>query len=127
MSAALAVSSAALAQSSAAQAQAHEAKKIACHGMMSSYTDATATVESKRAYAECVNVIHPSEMTGGEIIIAKVLIVAAIIGAVVGVYKGWRDDGFMFAVLGGMVGMLLAPVVVGAFVLLAWGATLLFQ
>lgn len=126
MSGAAAIAASASAQSAIAAQQAREARKVACQALMPSYQDATASVESRQSYASCVDLIYPQTMSGVEVLIVKLLIVSAVIGTVIGMYIGAREDGFIGSILIGMVGMLGVPCVLGVFGMLGWGVTLLF-
>lgn len=90
-----------------AAAEAHQARVAACQAFVPTFNPETATVETKQAYAGCIQTLHPAPATGGEIAVGKVLVVAAILGAVFGLIWGWRE-------CRGDVGVAVASSVMGA-------------
>ena len=109
----VAIAASANANAAAANAAAARAKKIACMKYVPGYKHDTATVAEMRQYSECISALHPTPMTGGEVIWVKAAIIAGLIGAVLGAYKGAKDDGAGLAILGLFLGGLLAPILVG--------------
>jgi hypothetical protein len=78
--------------------------------LMPSYADATATIEQRRDYAECVGLLYPHEITGSALVALKFWIICALVAIPVGAWIGWQDDNTPGAILGGILG----PVLVGA-------------
>lgn len=107
MSTTIAISTAALASSAAAQSAAREARKSAC-----------VAVESKQAYAECIQLLYPvpaEPMTAGETTALQVLVVCAFVCFLIGAFAGWRGEGrpwgwenALCAFFGGCMGLLIA-------------------
>lgn len=79
--------SASVAIASVAAPMVAKAHDEACKVTIQTYEAHTATVEQMRDYASCVNRLHPSEMTGGEVIALKIIIVLVLTGAVIGCIK----------------------------------------
>lgn len=131
--AAIAASNAALSAAHAAQAAeaAREAKTALCAQIMPGYTDQQATVEEKQAYAGCVAFLHPPPagevMTGGELLMCKILIVSAFLGGAVGMWKFWQNDHTVTdAFVGMLVGAIVPPIFIGLVCAAYWGVRFLF-
>lgn len=113
MSVSAGIAGAAAGSTAASSAQATTAKKIACQSIVSSFDSKTATIQESQTYASCIQLLHPSEMSGAEVIAIKVLIVVALLGAAFGF---WRGDGFSHKqtfvdrLLCGFCGLFLAPI-----------------
>lgn len=106
---ALAISTGAAAQSAAAAAQAHAARVTACQAFVPNYHHAEATVEQRQAYAGCISLLHPQEVTGSGLIAIKVLVVLVFVGIGFGLWRAKKDrhcddwmDYAMFAFFGGV-------------------------
>lgn len=107
-----------------AAASASEAREAAwCSGVLQSFNAPVATVEAKRDYAHCVYRIYGDgePMGAAAVLLLKVAIGLALIGAVYGGVKGWRDDGPALAVLGIFIGAVAPFAAAGALVLLWLG------
>lgn len=74
MSTSIAISTMAATQSAAANAAAREAKEKACVVLVQSYEAKGATVEEMRSYAECVNTLHPDDLSPGAVSALKVCV-----------------------------------------------------
>lgn len=123
MTASLAISSAALAQSSAALSR---AKAAECRAFMPTYDPATATPDVMRFYADCVERLYPAAMEPSTVLFFKVMIVVALIGLALGLWKAYRDAygwGDMLALgLGyGALGSAIGPAIMGAIALVGAG------
>ncbi len=116
---------AAVAAGAVASAAATRAHVRRCEETIHNYDSRTATISEMQSYSECVEYIHPksSEMPQG---VAVVLLVAVIIGAVIGFFNGDDVvDRIALTVLGGISGI-LGLFVIGGFIMLvckALGAT----
>ena len=93
-------------------------KKIACEGYLKDYDAKTATVQQMQTYADCVKVLHPTDVAGARLLVA-LLLIAALVGAIIGVIKNDYDmeDRIMGAFLGALAG--LGIVLVGGLFVLA--------
>lgn len=109
MSVSLALSSAASAQAAQASAEAREAKVTACRASVKGYQHNTATVQDMQQYAECVALLHPQVMTGGEMVLVKVAICVTLIGSAIGAYAASKDSGGQIkdGLIGGAIGLFL--------------------
>lgn len=118
MSTTIAISTATLASSAAAQSAAREARKSACLAVESAYRPELATLESKQAYAECIQLLYPvpsEPMTAGETTALQVLVVCAFACFLIGAVVGWRNEdrpwgweNALCAFFGGCMGLLIA-------------------
>lgn len=102
----VALAASANANAAAANAAAARAKRIACMKYAPGYEHDTATVTEMRQYAECVEILHPKPMTGGEVVWVKAAIVAGLIGAAAMAWIWGRAEG----VLGGVMGFLFGGI-----------------
>ena len=109
-----AIAASANANAAAANAEAARAKRIACMKYVPGYKHDAATVVEMRQYSECISILHPAPLTGGEVIWVKAAIVAGLICAGLATYKGAKDDGIVLAILGFFMGGLLGSCLVGA-------------
>lgn len=109
--------------------QASQAKKQVCRdATIPNFNNTTATIEQRQQFADCVRLMHPDQMTGGEVLLAKIFIVAALIGVCLGIWAGKRD-GHMSPVdwiAYSMGGAFLVPVAIGFVGLLIYGILYLF-
>ena len=82
------------------------AKKIACEGYLKDYDAKTATVQQMQTYADCVKVLHPTDVVGSRLLVS-LLLIAALVGAIIGVIKNDYDmeDRIMGAFLGALAGL----------------------
>ena len=104
-------------QASIAANQAAQARKAAqCVGTMDGFTHATATVEQRQQYAECVGLLYPSD----DAITPGVLLIAALLGALFGAF-GARSHGLMPMAVMGFIWALIFPMV-ATLVWLIWQA-----
>lgn len=65
------------------------AKKIACQSYEQSFNKLNATIEQKQKYANCIDILYP-QMTSGEIIFIKFIILLSISLFIIGYWKGYR-------------------------------------
>lgn len=102
-------------RASVAAQQAAHAKRIACEKFVTGFEHNTAIVQQRQQYAECVQVLYPTQMGGAEILWFKAAILAAFIGLIVGLRCGYKDDYepsiamFMY----GFLGAIGAPLAIG--------------
>lgn len=73
----------------------NKAKDANCCVIISKFSPKEASIKEMKEYSSCVDRLYPeiSEMTQGETIFVKVSILCAIIGVVIGVYKGYKNYG----------------------------------
>lgn len=86
---AIAISSAANAQAAAAMSK---AKDAACRAEMPGFEHNTATVQEMQGYAECVQRLHPVDVGGEMQVVAWVVLVCMVIGAVATGFLRWRSQ-----------------------------------
>ena len=103
-----------------AASEAAEAKRIACYTIEKNFNAQTATISEKKSYAECIYVLHPSEISDGALIWLKILIVLIFVGVGAGIFKAHKDryaddffDYAMFAFLGALLVPIAALILVG--------------
>jgi hypothetical protein len=126
MSTSAAFAGASAANNAMAQAAAHQAKVERCIVETGAFNPSTASTIQKQSYAECITTLYPNNFTGGEVLVAKVLIAILLIAMVVGAIRGWREDGVGEACLMGFAYAALASVAIGvAFLVLAGVAYLI--
>lgn len=115
MSTSIALSAAANANAAAAAAEASHAQDMACHAIIAAYDPKVARVDQMQTYATCVQRIYPSS---SEIppVVAKVSIIVLIVALIIGVFKGWQEDGFIGAVAIGF----LAPAFLAICAVVLW-------
>lgn len=102
---------------------ARDAKEAKCAALIDGYEHATATTEQQQEYADCIDMLHPDQITGTEVIAIKVVIVCALIGAAIGAFRGdYADERFVHALFGAIIGV-LAPVLMAAII---WAIHFLF-
>ena len=109
----VAIAASANANAAAANAAAARARRIACMKYVPGYEHDKATASEMRQYAECVEILHPEPMTGGEVAWIKAAIVAGLIGALAGAIKGAKDDGFGLGAIGFILGGFAGAFLVG--------------
>jgi hypothetical protein len=105
--------SAALAAAEASRAR--EEHRQTCVMWMPGFKDSTATAETRRAYTECVALVYPQPVTPDDAAVIKALIVAGIIGAVIGAWRTSSDGGpfdFGYCLMGLVVGAIAVPLLV---------------
>lgn len=108
----VAINAANTANSSAAAARAHQAQVTACQALTKDFHGDTATIEQRQSYAECVQVLYPQEMGADSVLFIKAMIVAAILGVIVGAFREVRAgyEPFGDALFGGIKGVIVGPV-----------------
>lgn len=117
-------------QAAIASQAAYEAQVAQCKMTMIQFNPKTATVAEMRQYSDCVNFVYPKEVCGAAIVYFKVLLVVALIGMCVGVFREWRGNGCASLFDCGMAaffGLLVPPLVVSVLTLLVWGIIWLFS
>jgi len=108
-----ALAAASLAIATEAQSAANEAK---CATLVSGYAHNTATVGQRKEYADCIDIMHPSPLTGGEVLFLKLVILCAMIGAAIGLWPSQGKDPaeyVLFGLLGVILGALVPPTCYG--------------
>jgi hypothetical protein len=121
----LAASAATNAAAAAAAARARQAKISACRATMREYQDNGATIGERQAYASCVKLVYPEPAgSPGDVLFTKALIVAAMVGLIIGAWQGWRIERNVF--LSGLMsaaGAVLLPLalLLGALAIFAIG------
>lgn len=130
--AAIASSSAAISAGAAAIAaeEARQAKIARCQIFMPNFDQKVATVEEKRAYAQCVDLMHPEPWSDGSIYVAKAFFALALVGMCYGFWRAYRDKygcDFSEYALFGVIGFFVAPLAVGCVVGLMAGIVWLFR
>ncbi|WP_089177276.1 hypothetical protein [Bosea sp. AS-1] len=125
-SASIAISAAAQAQAAAAQAA---AERSVCISITKNYAPATATVADMREYANCVFTLHGTgePMSASAALLIKGMIVLAFIGAAIGGWLGWRDDGPIMAAIGSFIGAVVVAAAVFVLITVAAGVQFLFS
>jgi len=88
-----------------ASANAARRAKASCEAFMHLYEHKTATIESARMYASCVDRLYPEQVDVATVIWLKVAIVLAMLGLVFGTFIGWKEDGFLGATMLGLLGV----------------------
>lgn len=104
----------------AAQAaqEAAEAKAISCAALVRGYRHDTATIQESKAYAACIEAMHPNESmlnTIESVVFVKILIVAALLGMIAGAIHGWREGVYGRvgeALFVGLFGLICGPLAV---------------
>ena len=102
-------------RASVAAQQAARAKRIACEKFVTGFEHSTATVQQRQQYAECVQVLYPTQMGGAEILWLKAAILATFIGLIVGLRCGYKDayDRSISMFMYGFLGAIGAPLAIG--------------
>jgi len=112
---------AATANAMAAQAE-HDASVAICVARMTGFTDAGASTETKRVYAQCVFDVLGSGSASAEDILFRIAVALAFIGASVTGALFWfvsKDDGIYYracitgitAIFGGAIAMAIASAI----------------
>jgi len=91
-------------------AAAAHAKRIACEGILNSFDAKAATVEAMRVYADCVNRLHPEDLTPDQAGMLKIVLSLCFVGAAIGAYRGFEDDGIGMSILGFIMGFVIVGV-----------------
>jgi len=104
----VAITSSATASSAAAIAanQAREARIYACKALDASYDPRVASVEQKQDYSSCMQVLYPEPsepLTSSELLAGKVVIGILLLAMVIGLVKGFREDGLPESLLLGLL------------------------
>jgi ABC-type sulfate transport system permease subunit len=121
---ATALSVIAISQSSAAMAIARQQEEKDCKVFLDGFQPAIATIEQKKEYAKCVNMIYPSPMSSADILFFKIALVIAFIGMAIGMWREAKyeySDKIMVLLMGGL-GFFIAPIAVGFIGALIYGA-----
>lgn len=129
MSASASIAAGAAASSAAsAAAAARAAHEAQCRVSMPRFDPGVATIEEKREYAGCVDLFYPQPLGAESVIAFKVLFVLALVGGAIGAWRfglpSWAD--WTDYLMGFVVGFLLLPLGVAAFVGIAIGVVWLF-
>lgn len=126
----IALSSAALAQSSAAQQAATEAKTASCQLLVQTYQN-NGNIDAAKAFADCVQFLHPDDMSSGSRLALKLFVLLAMVSFVVGTWVGansladsWSGRDWISGLLCGAAAALAIPLLVG---LLVAGIGVLFS
>lgn len=104
------------AAANAANAQNSALRNKFCRKLIDDFTGKE-SIEVKQDYADCINRLYSKPLEGGEIIIAKIFIILAITGSVVGFFKCRDSENIVAGTLGGFLGLIILPFA-GLFV---WG------
>ncbi len=103
-------------QVSIAANQAARARKAdQCVGVIDGFTNSTATVEQRQQYAECVELLYPSDdaiSPAADVVMLIIVLLGALFGAF-----GARSHGLMPMALMGCIWALIFPIVAT----LVWG------
>ena len=110
--------------SSAAIARARRAE---CVAVEATFDSRTATVEQKREYADCIDLLYPDPPTATEATLLKVAIVLCFIGAGAGTWWGWREDRLFGATIGFFIGAVGVVIGLGVLLLAAAGIAFVFS
>ena len=103
-------------QASIAANQAAQARKAAqCVGVIDGFTHSTATVERRQEYAECVELLYPSDDAISPAAVG-LLLITVLLGALFGAF-GARSHGLMYMAVMGFILALIFPMVA----ILVWG------
>ena len=116
------------AQAAAASAAAHAARVAQCKTVLPNFNAQGATVSEMKEYAECVEMLYPTEIGADATIALKVLFVVALAGAAFAIWRerqGYTDLGMQVAA--GVIGFIFAPLALGVVVGLALGIRWLFS
>jgi hypothetical protein len=119
---AIGLSAVALANSQAAKAEAEAVHRAQCEAWMPSFQPSVVSVEQQRTYAECVSLLHPSNVEiPHEVIIAfKLMLLMILIGGTLcaTIFKDEFEgplEGFFMGVVFTITGLLGLGLVLGAF------------
>lgn len=128
----VAITSSAAASGSAAIAarQAREARLQACKAFEYTYDPKLAQVEQKQEYGACMKILYPEPsepMTVSEVFAVKGVVLVLLVSMVIGLIKGYQDDGLADSVLLGIVYPSCAAVVIFALALAALGIQFIFS
>lgn len=118
-----AISAGANAQSAAAMAEAHEAKVKACEAIIQNFDSKGATIEAMKLYADCVQFMHPDDLTPDEVYLLRLAVVICFAGAVAAaVYSFKKDNSIPLCVIGFVCGFFVTGVSIFIFSLLVYMA-----
>lgn len=100
-----AIAASATAISAANSARIAEENKKQCVLYVEGFDNLKSSTAEKQHYAECIETLYPQEMSGNEIVLAKICIIALFVGLIVGGIKGYKDgydfiDIFLYALMG---------------------------
>ena len=93
-------------QSAAAIAMAHEAKITACQNLVGNFDAKSASVDAMKAYADCVELLHPQNMSIDDINAIRLVLACCFIGAGVAAYCGYKSYGCLLGVFSFIVGFM---------------------
>lgn len=91
MSTSAAMTGIAVSQVAIASAAAHEARVDRCKITVAQYDSRTATIEQAKDYASCINTLHPSALSGPDLVIFKAIFVVALLCGIGGAVSEWRS------------------------------------
>lgn len=105
MSTAVATAAASAAAIAAQQAQ-EAARRAECQGIFANFDPKGASAEAMRVYATCVRDVHGlhDPWTPQSLLVAKLIVVILLVGAVAGFIVGTKEDGPIFGVLCSLLG-----------------------
>lgn len=83
-----------------------------CAAEMQQFEAGTASVAEMQAYADCVNLLHPREISGPELFGLQWAAALALIGALIGIWRA-RARGPVYWCWWGLLGALLLPAAAG--------------
>lgn len=99
-------------QANTAMVQATEAKKVACESFEQTFEPKTATVQMKREYSECIDLLYPQELNAADILTLKVVLLIAFVGMIVGAFTGAKED-VPTSLFLGFTGFVFTPIIIG--------------
>lgn len=108
---AIAISNAALANSVVALTIAERARIDACKGLIKEYNGRTLQPQEMQEYASCIEMVYPRPATEADILAVKILIIAALVGAIFGFVWGVKEDGPGLGILIAIIGLVATPLV----------------
>lgn len=103
---------AAISASSAAtsSAAASRAKTESCKVTTSQFDNLTATTQGKQAYADCIEHLFPSPMVASQVFAIKLCIVIVFAAMLLGLFRGFRQEGLGFDMFMTALGHVLAAI-----------------
>lgn len=100
--------------SNIAMEHARAAEIRSCGDYMQQFHAEGATIQQMKAYAECINMLYPSEMTHDDIVLIKITLLISFLGLMIGAWNGWKEDGWAGACFYGFMSFFVAPMIAGA-------------
>lgn len=123
-----AIAASATAISAANSARIAEENKQQCILYVEGFDNLKSSTVEKQHYAECIETLYPQEMTGDEVVLAKICIIALFIGLIVGCVKGYKDGyDWMDVPLYGILGVCATAVAILTVGLIIMGLGFLFS